>query len=75
VARLLGDEGERDKPQIALRQHAAGAHHVVGVGAVAAAAAHAVAAEMAAPVPPGGPFPMPFVPGFAMSKHIECFSF
>jgi hypothetical protein len=57
---------------------------------VAAASAHAVTAEAAATMPAGGPFPvalvavpwvtmtlvaMPFVAGFAMSKHIERFSF
>jgi hypothetical protein len=45
-----------------------------------AAATHAEGAEPPAVMASGGPFPMlvvamPFVAGFVMSKHIECFSF
>ena len=46
VARLLGDQPERDQPQIAGREHAAGAHHVAAAHAVPSADA---AAEMAPP--------------------------
>jgi len=53
VARLLGDQRERDQAQIALRQHAAGAHHVAAADAVPAAPA--VAAVTMAPAAPGGP--------------------
>src|SRR5262245_55941119 len=38
VARLLQDERERDPPQVALRQHAPGAHHVATAEAVAPSA-------------------------------------
>src|SRR5262249_53502328 len=48
VARLLGDQRERDQPQVALGQHAAGAHHVVAAQAMASAEARA-AAEMPTP--------------------------
>src|SRR5262249_27529823 len=55
VARLLGDQGEREQAQVALRQHAAGAHHVAAAHAVPAAEALS-GSEMAAPAAPAGPF-------------------
>ena len=52
VARLLRDQGERDQANVALRQHAAGAAHVVAVAAAARTsktpAAKAASAGMAA---------------------------
>src|SRR5262249_47001714 len=72
VARLLGDQGEREQPQVALRQHAAGPHHVAP--AHAATAAEALPwSEMAAPAAPAGPFaPAPGPVVMSESKHI-CF--
>ncbi len=53
MARLLRDQRERDEPHVALRQHAAGAHHVA---AAAVPSAPALAgAEMPAPAAAGGP--------------------
>src|SRR5262249_30128481 len=54
VARLLGDQRERDQAQIALRQHAPGAHHI----AAAVTSAPAVAgAELPAPAAAAAPPP------------------
>ena len=39
VARLLGDQRQRNQPQVALRQHPPGADHVVAAHAVTAATA------------------------------------
>jgi hypothetical protein len=55
MARLLGDEGERDQPQVALRQHAPRPHHVVRAHAVAVAAAASHAAVAAAAMPADSP--------------------
>src|SRR5262249_36566798 len=60
VPRLLGDQRQRDQPQVALRQHPPGAQHVAVAQsvAVAAVASAPAAAEMAAA--PAGP-PLAFV--------------
>ena len=72
VARLLGDQGERQQAKVALRQHAAGAHHV------AAVAAHAVAsAAVMAVMPAEAAVAADRVAVFAMrsemphSKHLK----
>jgi hypothetical protein len=60
MARLLGDQRQRDEAKVALRQYALGAQNVVGVHS--ARAAHATAAEQAmqteatATMPAGAPF-------------------
>src|SRR5215831_2087502 len=54
VARLLGDQRKRDQAQVALRQHAPGAHHI----AAAVTSAPAVAgAELPAPTAAAAPLP------------------
>ena len=74
MARLLGDQRERQQAKVALRQHAAGAHHVAAAGVAApavASAADAVAMMPPAAVAAGG------VAVFAMrsemphSKHLK----
>ena len=55
MARLLGDQRERQQAKVALRQHAAGAHHVAAVEIAAAAVTPAVAVMAAeASVAAGG---------------------
>src|SRR5262249_36603892 len=72
VSRLLGDQRKREQAKVALRQHAAGAHHVV-----AALAAHAVTpAAKAVPMvaaPPAVKFGGSAVLGTRMShsKHLK----
>src|SRR5262245_24741295 len=66
VARLLGDQRERDQPQVALRQHAAGAHHVAAAHAVPAAPAEPAAV---APTPAAAGAPALFAVQMSYSKH------
>jgi hypothetical protein len=71
VARLFSDQRERQQPEVALRQHAPGAHHVAVTHAMPSAA-EAVAVTPAA-MPPAGPA---FLESSSMShsKHLR-FSF
>src|SRR6266540_883753 len=56
VARLLGDERERDQAQVALRQHAPGTHHVAVPAVTSARAVTSAPAVTSTPAAPAGPF-------------------
>src|SRR5262245_32341871 len=66
VARLLGDQRECDQAQVALRQHAPGAHHLAIPTMTSAAPAVAVTST---PATPGGPLSSPG--GFTGMSHAE----
>src|SRR5258708_20503916 len=72
VARLLGDQRQRDEAKIALRQDAFGAQNVVGAHSVrpadAAVAEEAVQAEATTTVPASSPF---FTIRFELSTHFS----
>jgi hypothetical protein len=75
VARRFGDESECNKPQVALRQHAARAHHVLTthaaeVAPAAVAAAKSKTAEAVTAMAPSAPFAAAgFFRMIAMSVH------
>jgi hypothetical protein len=75
VARLLRDQGKRDQPEIALRQHASGPHEVVAAHAMLSAPATS-AAPAATPMPhPGAmPFPVSFPVSHPEHPILSCFS-
>src|SRR5215831_1218026 len=70
VAGGLRDQGQRYQPQIALRQHAPGAHVVRVHAAAAVAAAKAKSAKSSAPMPPRRPSI-----GATMSMHFSILHF
>src|SRR5258708_35306639 len=72
VARLLGDQRQRDEAKVALRQYAFGAQNVVGAHSVrpadAAVAEEATQAEMTATMPASSPL---FTVRFEISAHFS----
>src|SRR5262245_45720548 len=62
VARLLGDQRERDQAQVALRQHAPGAHPIAAVTSAPAVAG----TEMPAPAAAAAPLP----PTMSHAEHV-----
>src|SRR5262245_56548197 len=70
VARLLGDQRERDQPQVALRQHAPGAHHVAAAAEAVTPSAPAVAG-MAAPTAAARPLTLEWKStGMSHAEHV-----
>src|SRR5262245_5897827 len=70
VARLLRDQRERDQPQVALRQHAPGAHHVAAAAEAVTTAAPAMAG-MPAPAAAARPLTLEWKStGMSHAEHV-----